>query len=733
MKRLMLALACGLLPLAAQAADLRVAHLSPDAPNVDVWLDSNVVLSDVPYGAFSPYLDIADGSHLVQVFVAGTNMNPVIDATLDFAAGSVTTVAATGLLSDNSFGPILLEDTRSTDANSAWLRFVHTVADAPAVDITLADGTVIFSDVAFNQSIDYTPVAPGDYSLQVRVAGTETVVLAFEQVSLSAATTLSVFATGKLSDGTLGALASVDAPGTGSDVVMLENLGTSLRVAHLSPDAPAVDVYFGGAMVLENVSYPAFSNYLDIPSGPHGVQVFVSGTNTDPVIDATLDFAAGSATTVAATGLLADQSFGPVVLEDSRLTVPAHAWARFVHTAADAPAVDITLADGTVIFGDVAFNGSSAYLPVSPGNYSFQVRLAGTETVVLSFAPVELMAASTYSIFATGTLAAGTLGAWASVDAPGSGSDVMMLENLGTSVRVAHLSPDAPAVDVYLNEAMVLENVGYPAFSPYLDIPAGTHHVQVFVSGTSTNPVIDEMLDFQAGSATTVAATGLLGNGSFGPMLFADSRLTSPTQAWVRFAHTAADAPAVDITLTDGTVVFGNVAFNESAAYLPLDPGGYDLQVRVAGTETVVMSLDTVELDAAMTYSVFATGTLAGDMLAALATVDAPGDGSGYIELGQTTSVATELARPSGFRMLPASPNPFNPTTRLSFELDAASSVRLSVYNVQGQMVARLLDGQLGAGVHSLQWNASSLASGRYLALLEGGAGQSVQPLTLVK
>jgi hypothetical protein len=51
----------------SDAAFVRVAHLSPDAPNVDVWLDGNVVLQDVPFRAFSGYLELASGDHLVQV------------------------------------------------------------------------------------------------------------------------------------------------------------------------------------------------------------------------------------------------------------------------------------------------------------------------------------------------------------------------------------------------------------------------------------------------------------------------------------------------------------------------------------------------------------------------------------------------------------------------------------------------------------------------------------------
>jgi hypothetical protein len=86
-----------------------------------------------------------------------------------------------------------------------------------------------------------------------------------------------------------------------------------------------------------------------------------------------------------------------------------------------------------------------------------------------------------------------------------------------------------------------------------------------------------------------------------------------PGKAHVRFLHLSPDAPAVDITLTDGTVIFGDVAFGEYDGFLPLDSGTYDLQVRVAGTETVALELPGIVLTNGTIYTVFAKGLLSGN------------------------------------------------------------------------------------------------------------------------
>ncbi len=78
---------------------MRVVHASPDAPNVDVWVDGEIVLTDVPFTAVSDYLTLPAGDYNIQVTATGAT-DPVIDADLTFEAGTSYTVAAIGLLAD---------------------------------------------------------------------------------------------------------------------------------------------------------------------------------------------------------------------------------------------------------------------------------------------------------------------------------------------------------------------------------------------------------------------------------------------------------------------------------------------------------------------------------------------------------------------------------------------------------------------------------------------------------
>src|SRR5690349_6229389 len=78
-------------------------------------------------------------------------------------------------------------------------------------------------------------------------------------------------------------------------------------------------------------------------------------------------------------------------------------------------------------------------------------------------------------------------------------------------VRVVHASPDAPAVDVFVDGKAVLTNVGFTAVSDYLMVPAGPHKLAVAPSGKGEDAaVIAANPTLEAGKAYTVAAVGLV-------------------------------------------------------------------------------------------------------------------------------------------------------------------------------------------------------------------------------
>ncbi len=93
----------------------------------------------------------------------------------------------------------------------------------------------------------------------------------------------------------------------------------------------------------------------------------------------------------------------------------------------------------------------------------------------------------------------------------------------------------------------------------------------------------------------------------------------------------------------------------------------------------------------------------------------------------------SEVLREDGFELLPAYPNPFNPSTVVSFRLSVFSDIRLAIYDVLGRKVAVLVDGAMPAGPHSVTFDASGLASGVYVVRLEADGLVRTRSISLIK
>jgi hypothetical protein len=198
-------------------------------------------------------------------------------------------------------------------------------------------------------------------------------------------------------------------------------------------------------------------------------------------------------------------------------------------------------------------------------------------------------------------------------------------------VRVLHASPDAPAVDVYLDDTKVdaLTNVPFATISGYLDVPAGDHNVKVYATGSTTDPVIDADVTVAAGASYTIAATNAVA--SITAQVLTDAPSPDCDSASVRVVHFSADAPAVDVA-TSGSdpadAVVQDLTYPNATGYVALPAGSYDLEIRLAGTTTVALPLPGVAVEACNAYTVFAIGSAAspavgGNALQVVVAVDA--------------------------------------------------------------------------------------------------------------
>lgn len=107
-------------------------------------------------------------------------------------------------------------------------------------------------------------------------------------------------------------------------------------------------------------------------------------------------------------------------------------------------------------------------------------------------------------------------------------------------------------------------------------------------------------------------------------------------------------------------------------------------------------------------------------------------NGEGFFQLDIVMDADEPILYPSSF-ILSAFPNPFNPTTTLSFTLQNSSQVNLDLYDIQGRHVQSLVNQVMTAGSHNMQFDGTSLSSGIYFANLRASTQSRIAKLVLMK
>lgn len=411
-----------------------------------------------------------------------------------------------------------------------------------------------------------------------------------------------------------------------------------LRAIHASADTPAVDVFINGTRALSGVTFGQASAFNAVAPGNTRVQVALANQAAAAgPIDVSAPLVANRDYTAIAIG---SGATGPTrlqaVLIDDAGTAPAAGQVklRVVHGAPAVGAVDIFVtAPGDALpatptipalaFGQQAPAVAQAALSVPAGSYRVRARVTGQTAVAFDSGAITL-AAGTDAVLVAVPDAGPSLSPIQLLLAPKGGTAAFVRDGRA-ALRVAHLSPTVPAVDVFLKAPgaanatsnRALANVTFPQDSGFIAVDAGTYDASVALAGSLNGVLNLNGAALARGSSTSVFAIGLL-NGTGAQALrlatFADDRAPVAGQAKVRVIHLSPDAPAVDVVaLANGAIAsrpVTNLSFpNATTTSLTLPPGSYTLGVTPTGQGTVVAS-QTFALAAGDVVTIAAVGCL---------------------------------------------------------------------------------------------------------------------------
>jgi len=389
-------------------AQVRVAHLSPDAPAVDFCvaqhgsgkfigpiLSTNGFAAGIAYSNVTKYFELEPAQYDVRLVApAQADCTAPLGGLADFtslpeiAAGASATIAAEGLAAIGSTTPFTLRayvDDSTVDAGKAKLRFVHASPGTPDVDIGTSGGALfqpLFTDIAYGDIASandgYIETDPlSGIEISARAHGTITDALSITPAVLPAGAIATAFAIGEIGDASAPLrvlLCDDNAAPTGllsqCSLVGGTPSRAHVRVAHLSPDLRAVDIclapqgsmafsppVLAGLGVQDGLTYAAVTAYVDLPVGSYDVRVILANASgcSIPAIPDTDGVRVDDNETVSVLALgdfdtsgaaAHDPALHLAVFNDATSAPSGDAKLRFIHASPGTPAVDVGLGSG---------------------------------------------------------------------------------------------------------------------------------------------------------------------------------------------------------------------------------------------------------------------------------------------------------------------------------------------------------------------------------------------------
>ncbi len=384
-----------------------------------------------------------------------------------------------------------------------------------------------------------------------------------------------------------------------------------VRFLHAVPGAPAVDVYLDGVAIAAGLAFGDVTPHLNVTGAEHQVALRPSGAASDSpaLLEVAVPLVPSLAFTVVVQGAadaleaaLYEDILDPIDTGMARLTA--------ISAIADAPPLDVLTTAGGPLLQGVSYGAQFGTVNIGAGLQSLVMVPAGgaVESAIVAIGDVPLVSGTLYTFVALGTLE-GDVAPSALVLATPVNAD----EN-SVRVRVAHASPDAPPVDVYANDTLIVPALALGEMTGHIPLPTGSVTLALRPAGSpaADAPVLsaDVTLD-PAAPALTVAAVGELADATLALRVFPDNMADiQPGSARLAVINGVPGA-TVSAALADesGTALVSALDFGAQGATANVPAGEFMVMVSIAGVETPVDLVVPAEAyNGGMYYSVLVFG-----------------------------------------------------------------------------------------------------------------------------
>jgi hypothetical protein len=205
-----------------------------------------------------------------------------------------------------------------------------------------------------------------------------------------------------------------------------------------------------------------------------------------------------------------------------------------------------------------------------------------------------------------------------------SGAHPVKADSAGGRLSFLHLSPDAPALDIYLDGSRTIGGLQFGEASAYYGLTTGTHQLTVTAAGR-LDPLLASPIAIQQGLSATIVLSGVVTAADLSPaapaaaqfaryIQLGDDASSDTTQARLRVLQASPGSIALDVRVDGPTsAVLGSaLSYGGLGVYTGLPPGSYTLTVSQSGSATPVAQIPGVTVAAGSAYTIVLGGVLAG-------------------------------------------------------------------------------------------------------------------------
>jgi uncharacterized protein YgiM (DUF1202 family) len=345
---------------------------------------------------------------------------------------------------------------------------------------------------------------------------------------------------------------------------------TAVRFFHAIPGVEDIDIYVNDSLAVSGLAFGEATTYINVSEGTANLRVTLAGL-TSTLWEQPVAVPGGDKLTLVA--FSTDPLNFATYRDDPTTLAPGTARIIVVYAVTGGVPVDFQV-NGDTIVGDLQAGAFINSIDVPANTYQMQVVPSGGGDALVPESPLKLTSLTTQMLIVYGTPNNIQTSLLTSATAPDGDAGF---------VRVAHAIAEAPAVNVLLNDTLIVPSLEYGEATEHLALPTGSYDVSV-QDAESGDELLTGALEVAAGEAQTVLAYAAEGEPALG--VFADAIAGVEARQAVVSIINAGEAE-VAVALSDGTVAAENLAPGAASEGVSVTPVDGTISVE-GGAETAV-------------------------------------------------------------------------------------------------------------------------------------------------